>query len=82
MPNLDLYYRDCVIGGPGALYVIAKDFQAFANAIRRKLILEISDLGMPAGRKRPLLRLVADERDAPNCDAGENEFRGRFYRQP
>ncbi len=72
MPDLDLYYRECVIGGPGALLVIAKDFQSFANAIRRKLILEISGLGPPAAI------VPAAERQAPPCDAGEYEFRGRF----
>ncbi len=73
MPDLDLYYRDCVIGGPGALYVVAKDFQSFANAIRRKLILEISDRGMPPARIIPVA-----ERQGPSCDAGEYDFRGRF----
>lgn len=42
LPDLDLYYRGCVIGGPGAFYVVAKDFKDFARAIRRKLILEIA----------------------------------------
>jgi len=42
MPNLDLYYRHCVIGGRGAFLVIANGFKDFARAIRRKLILEIA----------------------------------------
>jgi hypothetical protein len=78
MTNLDVYYRDCVIGGPGALYVIAKDFQSFANAIRRKLILEISGAEPEPWEMPPLLRFAADE--PAICEAGENEFRGRFYR--
>src|SRR3546814_14056197 len=45
IPNLDLYYRDCVIGGPAAFIVVAENFQAFANALRRKLILEIAGRG-------------------------------------
>jgi hypothetical protein len=40
--DLDLYYRDHVIGGPGAFYVVADGFNAFANAIRTKLVREIS----------------------------------------
>jgi hypothetical protein len=44
IPNLDLYYRDCVIGGPGAFVVVAETFEDFASAIRRKLILEIAGL--------------------------------------
>ena len=42
MPNLDLYYRDCVIGGAGAFLVAVDDFDSFALAVRRKLILEIA----------------------------------------
>jgi len=42
IPNLDLYYRECVIGGRGAFIVVAQGFDAFAEAIRRKLIFEIA----------------------------------------
>ena len=44
-PTLDLdgYYRDHVIGGPGAFLVPAVSFEAFAEAILSKLLLEISD---------------------------------------
>ena len=42
MKNLDLYYRDCVIGGPGAFFVVANDFKDFTRAVLRKLILEIA----------------------------------------
>jgi hypothetical protein len=44
--NLDSYYRDCVIGGPGAFMVTVDDTNGFEKAIRRKLVLEIS--GLPA----------------------------------
>lgn len=40
--DLDLYYRDHVIGGPGSFYIVADGFPAFANAIRTKLVREIS----------------------------------------
>ena len=48
---LDHYYRQHVIGGPGAFVVAAADFEAFGLAVKRKLILEIA--GMPAGAVRP-----------------------------
>jgi hypothetical protein len=67
IPNLDLYYRDCVIGGPGAFMVVAEDFRDFARAVRRKLILEIAGL-------RPRLtaaQFSRDERASPPCDIGE-----------
>ena len=42
LPDLDKYYRGCVIGGPGAFLVVANSFEDFARAIRRKLVLEIA----------------------------------------
>ena len=51
IPNLDLYFENCVIGGPGAFIVVAESFQDFGSAIRRKLILEIAGL-MPRDRAR------------------------------
>ena len=46
-PNLAEHYRDEVIGGPGAFLIPAQTFETFADAVRRKLVLEIS--GMAAG---------------------------------
>jgi len=40
--DLDSYYRNRVIGGPGAFIVVAQDFGAFAEAILNKLLLEIA----------------------------------------
>jgi hypothetical protein len=42
---LDLYYRESVIGGPGAFMIAAEDFANFGQAVRRKLIREIAGLG-------------------------------------
>lgn len=40
--GLDRYYREEVIGGPGAFVLPAPDFGAFAQAIRAKLIRELA----------------------------------------
>jgi Protein of unknown function (DUF1194) len=40
--DLDLYYEERVIGGPGAFIVVAEDYTAFASAIFSKLLLEIA----------------------------------------
>ena len=40
--GLDEFFRDNVIGGPGAFYIAASGFRDFYRAIRRKLILEIA----------------------------------------
>jgi hypothetical protein len=41
-PDLDKYYLDHVIGGPGSFIVPADSYDNFAKAIVRKLILEIA----------------------------------------
>ena len=43
--DLENYYINCVIGGPQSFAIAAKGFQEFAQAIRHKLVLEISDAG-------------------------------------
>lgn len=45
--DLDIYYEQNVIGGPGSFLVPAHDFPDFARAVRTKLIKEIS--GLPYG---------------------------------
>ncbi len=42
IPNLDIYYEDCVIGGPGAFLITVASLDRFAEAVRRKLVLEIA----------------------------------------
>ena len=44
---LDEYYRDSVIGGPGAFVIVVEDFQSFGNAVKRKLIREIAAFSGP-----------------------------------
>ena len=44
-PYLDKYYFDNVIGGPGAVMVPAESYEAFADAIIKKLIIEIAANG-------------------------------------
>lgn len=44
IPDLDVYYGDCVIGGPGSFLVPVTSWDQFPEAIRRKLILEIGGL--------------------------------------
>jgi hypothetical protein len=41
-PFLDRYYFESVIGGPGAFMVPCQNFENFADAIRKKLIMEIA----------------------------------------
>lgn len=69
LEKLDVYYEDCVIGGPGAFIVPVTDEKKFASAIRRKLIREIS--GAPA---RVMYAQLAQPWKAPpriDCLIGE-----------
>jgi hypothetical protein len=46
--ELDVYYADCVIGGPGSFVLPVRAIEALAQAIRQKLVLEIA--GRPANQ--------------------------------
>ncbi len=67
LPDLDVYYRECVIGGLASFVIAADGFASFAEAIRRKLILEV------AGRSLPVTPVQArvGQKYAPACDIGE-----------
>jgi hypothetical protein len=75
IPDLDIYYEDCVIGGPGAFMITVDDPARFELAIRRKLVLEIA--GLP-----PRVMLAAEPfRAEPRVDCliGEKSRRQWFY---
>ncbi len=55
IPDLDLYYRDCVIGGPGAFMVLVRDPEQFAQAIRTKIVREVAAGPTPPARIVPVL---------------------------
>jgi hypothetical protein len=75
--NLDLYYEDCVIGGPGSFVVTIKDREKFKEAIRTKLILEVAGL-QPERRIVP----VAEQTKEPrvSCMVGEKIWQDRWGR--
>ncbi len=73
--NLDLYYEDCVIGGPGSFVVSIKDREKFKEAIRSKLILEVADR-TPEHRTVP----VAEKEPRVPCLIGEKIWQDRWGR--
>jgi len=75
--NLDLYYEDCVIGGPGSFVVTIKDREKFKEAIRTKLLLEVADR-TPERRTVP----VAEKEKEPrvSCLIGEKIWQDRWGR--
>ena len=64
--DLDLYFRDCVIGGPGAFMIPVREKAQFAEAIRTKVVREIA-----AGPRVPSLIQPAQADQRANCLAGE-----------
>jgi len=54
-PDLDTFYFDNVIGGPGAVMVPAENYESFAEAILKKLIMEIADSGGRSAGVPPVL---------------------------
>lgn len=70
--NLDTYYADCVIGGPGAFMVAISSRPQFAEATRQKLIREIA---APADQPRIIPAATTEKTD---CLIGEKLWQKRF----
>src|ERR1700710_1654558 len=71
--NLDFYYEDCVIGGPGAFVVTIKDRDKFKEAIRTKRVREIAGR-VPERRIVP----VAEKEPRVSCLIGEKIWQDRW----
>lgn len=78
--DLDVYYEDCVVGGPGAFVLPVHGWAQFPDAVKRKLVLEIAGL-TPAAPER-LWR--AQSRAEADCMIGEKiweRYRG-YWGEP
>ena len=77
VPDLDLYYQECVIGGSGAFVIPVRDIAQFAEGIRRKLVLEVA---MPAPGAPAPLRVMLASAPAPrvDCTLGEKMWHERM----
>ena len=78
MENLDVYYQTCVIGGPGAFVIPVRGAERFAEAIRRKLVLEIAGTPPAPAASPGALRVqrVSTSID-PLCLEGERRWQQR-----
>lgn len=72
---LDIYYEDCVIGGPGAFMIAVDDIDRWGEAIRRKLVLEI------AGRPAVVIAAAMPSNRRIDCMIGE-KLRRNWYDDP
>jgi hypothetical protein len=71
--ELDVYYEDCVIGGPGAFVIPIREREKFKEAIRHKLVQEIASL-------TPQSKVVKVSSDKPrvDCAIGEKLWQERW----
>jgi hypothetical protein len=71
--EIEQYYANCVVGGRGSFSLPAKGFADFANAVRRKLVLEISGITPPVQRAgTPGITRVAAQPQRPQLPAAPN----------
>lgn len=73
LDDLDAYYRACVTGGPGSFVLPVTRWEDFADAVRRKLVLELA--GLPPRVMPAQFTLVPDY----DCQIGEKlwqQYRG------
>ena len=73
LKDLDIYYEDCVIGGPGAFVVPIRERDKFKDAIRTKLVLDIA-------RHDGAARVIPAAASAPriSCTIGEQMWQRRW----
>lgn len=72
--DLDAYYSNCVIGGPGSFVVPVNDWEQFPEAIRRKLVLEL------ASTPNNQLPIIYAQAETPyDCLIGEKIWRNRSW---
>ncbi len=71
--DLDIYYEDCVIGGPGAFVIAIRRRDQFREATRTKLVQEI------AGRETtPRVIRAAADKPRISCTIGERMWQQRW----
>ncbi len=73
--NLDQYYEDCVIGGPGSFVVAIKERGKFREAIHTKLVMEVAGR-VPEHRVVP----AAGREPRVSCMIGEKIWQERWGR--
>ena len=82
IPDLDIYYRECVIGGQGAFMVPARQREQFVEAIKTKIIMEVASRPVPGRAAETdgggLVVPAQAEGKRANCMAGEAQWRERM----
>jgi len=93
--DLDQYYLHCVIGGPRSFVEVARSFEDFPRAVRKKLLQEVADRDMRRILRPGVQLAQAGRRDVgepdytkfvrpgyePGCDVGERRSREFWQRR-
>lgn len=67
VPELDVYYEDCVIGGPGAFVIPVRTREEVVRAIKTKMVLEVAGV-----KPKPAPRIIpAADPARISCMIGE-----------
>ncbi|MFU0503276.1 DUF1194 domain-containing protein [Pseudaminobacter sp. NGMCC 1.201702] len=81
--DLDRYYAECVIGGPGAFMIAVNDWPQFPEAVRRKLVLELAgnspDDAVRSEDTNSLPVVLAQAKGSYDCLVGEKLWRDRSW---
>jgi len=78
--DLDTYYSECVIGGPGSFVMPVNGWEQFPEAIRRKLLIELANTPPSHNEKRPPV-ILAQGKPPYDCMIGEKLWQGDRGRQ-
>lgn len=77
--DLDDYYANCVIGGPGAFSIPVTDWKDFPEAVRRKIVLELSGPWSPTWRRyavNDMAPIRVSMGEGYDCMIGERRWGG------
>jgi Protein of unknown function (DUF1194) len=80
MSDLDDYYTDCVIGGPGSFMIAITERDQFVAATRTKILREIADAPsiIPDGIRIVPVNDATTDRKPVNCRIGERQWEERY----
>ena len=79
IPDLDVYYQRCVIGGPGSFMIPIRTPAEFATATRQKLLQEISAAPAPSLQRAQMTLPEPGSREAAyDCEIGERNWRNYY----
>lgn len=77
--DLDVYYRDCVIGGPGAFMIPVNDWSQFPEAVRRKLVIELANAAPQNASGEDSFPLIPAQAGGYDCMIGEKMWQDRSW---